>query len=194
MFFGGSSARCFTLEFGGPLARLLQVGASLHVQHPAIVNLPGKRHSDSVTSKGASDDAVVVRRWLPTSREEHIAARSMLLRRRWFNSERWHSQPWRSSVWYCPHLRTASLAERFLVCFGIFSLAAHPGFHCGFLAAVGDFKTFEDVLLSITNINTDVGVEAGIPSIDNVLSRVAAVIERRVSSVALRLTNAGHPP
>ena len=52
MFFGGSDAGfsmrpsflvCvlrFTLEFGGPLARLLQIGACFHVKHPAVVNLP----------------------------------------------------------------------------------------------------------------------------------------------------------
>ena len=53
MFFGCSSAtfsvktsflmcvvHCLALEFGGPLARLLQVGTSFHVQDPAIVDLP----------------------------------------------------------------------------------------------------------------------------------------------------------
>ena len=34
----------------------------------------------------------------------------------------------------------------------------------------GAFKTFEDVLLSIRSTSTDMGIEAGIPSIDNVLS------------------------
>ena len=45
----------------------------------------------------------------------------------------------------------------------------------------GAFKTFEDVLLSIKSITTDMGVDAGIPSTDNVLSHFAAVIKRRVS-------------
>ena len=42
----------------------------------------------------------------------------------------------------------------------------------------GASKTFEDVLLSIRSITTDMGVEAWIPSIDNVLSRFAAVVRR----------------
>ena len=42
----------------------------------------------------------------------------------------------------------------------------------------GVFKTFEDVLLPIRHM----GVEAGIPSIDNALSHVAAVMKRHVSS------------
>ena len=45
----------------------------------------------------------------------------------------------------------------------------------------GALKTFEDVLLSIRSIITDMGVEAGIPSIDDVLSQFAAVVKRRVS-------------
>ena len=52
MFFGGSSAifslrtrfllciRRFTLEFGGPLARLLQNGACFYVEYLAVANLP----------------------------------------------------------------------------------------------------------------------------------------------------------
>ena len=48
----------------------------------------------------------------------------------------------------------------------------------------GAFKTFEDVLLSIRSITTDMGVEAGIPSIDNVLSHCRkAPFFRHVSSV-----------
>ena len=41
--------------------------------------------------------------------------------------------------------------------------------------------TFEDVLLSIRSLTTDMGNEAGIPSIDNVLSHFGAVIKRSVS-------------
>ena len=44
----------------------------------------------------------------------------------------------------------------------------------------GAFKTFEDVLLSIRSITTDIGVEAESPSIDNVLSHFAAVVKRSV--------------
>ena len=45
----------------------------------------------------------------------------------------------------------------------------------------GAFKTFEDVFLPIRSITTDMSVEAGIPSIENVLSHFAAVVKRRVS-------------
>ena len=45
----------------------------------------------------------------------------------------------------------------------------------------GAFKTCEDVHLSIWSITTDIGVEAGSPCIDNVLSHFAAVVKRRVS-------------
>ena len=46
----------------------------------------------------------------------------------------------------------------------------------------GVFKTFEDVLFSIQElVTTDVGVEAGIPSTDKVVSHFAAVVKRRVS-------------
>ena len=39
----------------------------------------------------------------------------------------------------------------------------------------GSFETFEDVLFSIMSKTTDMGVEAGIASIDNVQSHSAAV-------------------
>ena len=45
----------------------------------------------------------------------------------------------------------------------------------------GGFRTFEDVLLSVRSITTDMGVEARVSSIDNVLSHFAAVVKRRVS-------------
>ena len=50
-------------------------------------------------------------------------------------------------------------------------------FSCG----GGASKTYEDVLRSISSITTDMGVEAGIPSIDDVLSHFAAVIWRILS-------------
>ena len=45
----------------------------------------------------------------------------------------------------------------------------------------GAFKTFEDVFLPIRSKTTDMSVEAGIPSIENVLSHFAAVVKRCVS-------------
>ena len=45
----------------------------------------------------------------------------------------------------------------------------------------GAFKTFEDVFLPIRSKTKDMSVEAGIPSIENVLSHFAAVVKRRVS-------------
>ena len=45
----------------------------------------------------------------------------------------------------------------------------------------GAFKTFEDDFLPIRSKTKDMSVEAGIPSIENVLSHFAAVVKRRVS-------------
>ena len=60
-------------------------------------------HEMHVASESASVDGGVVRRWLQHSgRRTLLHARirlvmtSMLLRRRWYNSDRWHSQPRRS--------------------------------------------------------------------------------------------------
>ena len=117
---------------------------------------------------------------------------SMLLRRRRFNSDRWHSQPRRSSK-LTPH---RSLGERFLVQFGYIQwrftwiLSWVPLVFLGYghvacidmtMALLLPFKTFEDVLLSIRSTTTDINIKTGIPSIDNVLSQFAAVIMRSVS-------------
>ena len=66
-----------------------------------------------------------------------------------------------------------SLVPLVLLCYGhaacfdkTMALLLSLWLSCGF----GAFKTFEDVLFSIRSITTDIDVEAGIPSIDNVLS------------------------
>ena len=99
----------------------------------------------------------------------------MFLRRRWFNSDRWHSQPrslhlqvdaspiigreFFGIVW--DFYSGAHLAGLWARCTDkTMTLLPSPWLSCG----GGAFKTFEDVLSSIKSITTDMGVEAGIPS------------------------------
>ena len=71
MFFGGSSAtfsvrtsflvcvRRFTLEFGGPVARLLQIGACFCVKYPAVVSLKAPfRFAQQLVLHGGGDHAL----------------------------------------------------------------------------------------------------------------------------------------
>ena len=109
---------------------------------------------------------------------------SMLLRRRWFNSDRCHSQPRRSL-----HLQVDALPITRREVFGmvwdvysggsswLLSLMPLVLLGCGHVAYIdktmalllslwlscggGAFKTFEDVLLSTRSITTDMRVEAG---------------------------------
>ena len=122
---------------------------------------------------------------------------SMLLRRRWFNSDRWHLQPWRSLhllvdaspitgrevlVWFrdiysgglilAPIVDAAGLAGLWNVTCTDKTMALLPSLwlSCG----GGAVKTFEDVLLSIKSITTDMDGRRGKHS------------NRRSRSVALR--------
>ena len=83
-----------------------------------------------VTRESASDVEGVVRRWLSTSREEHIGARSNTTGHQFYASAKTMVQKRSLALAasaVAPSPSPRSLAERFLLCVGIYTVAANPG-------------------------------------------------------------------